>query len=150
MIDEQALIKRVTASVNKYFDTKREDVRLFIEGQDIDFPNLAEWAELRLTGPRITKSNKLWFIELDVNIMASAKPSDYIYRSQEIAGIFAKNMNVIPITEDGSDQKIGCFTLRSDSSHQLEFVSWGRVNPVEEISVIATSVEAFYKMEIAT
>lgn len=148
MIDEQVLIKRIAASVNKYFDSKKDSVRLFIEGQDIDLKDLNEWAELRLTGPRIRKLNGTMEIEIDINIMASAKPSNNIYRSQDIVGMFAKQMDVIPVFLENSNEKIGCFTLRNDLSHQLDIVSWGRVNPTEEISVIATSIEAFYMMEI--
>lgn len=139
------LIRNITKSVNKYFDLKRGSVRLYLEGQDMDMAPLDEWAELRITGPRIKKTNKIWFLQIDINIMCSAKPTN-IYWSQEIASMFAQNMDSINIYDE-TDVLLGCFQLRDDIFPHLDIVPWGRVD-VPEISVIQTSVEGFYKMEI--
>ncbi len=148
MISEEVLVERTAASITKYFVDNKGTYPLFFEGADIDMVKNLEWAELRITGPRIKKENKIWFVFVDVNIMCSAKDSvNNIYRSQKIAGYFASKMNVIPVTQN--NDLIACLTLRQDVEHQLELVQWGRLNPTEEISVIATSVEAFYRMEIS-
>ena len=150
MISEEALVERTTASMTKYFVDNKGPYPLYIEGDDIDMAALPEWAELRITGPRIKKENKIWFVFVDVNIMCSVRDSTNIYRSQKMAGYFASKMNVVPVTQPGpSFPLIACLTLRQDVDHQLELVQWGRLNPTEEISVMATSIEAFYKMEIS-
>jgi hypothetical protein len=150
MITEEVLVERTTASVTKHFVDNRGSYNLYIEGEDIDMAKLTEWAELRINGPRIKKENKVWYVYLDVNIMCSVKDTaTNVYRSQKIAGYFATKMNVIQVKQPlpGNDL-ISCLTLRQDVEHQLELVQWGRVDPALEISVIATSIEAFYKMEI--
>jgi hypothetical protein len=151
MISEEVLIERTVASVTKHFVDNKGPYPLYVEGAEINMASLSKWAELRITGPRILKENKVWFVYLDVNIMCSVKDSEgNIYLSQKMAGYFATKMNVIPVKHPlPTDTLIACLTLQRDSQHQLELVQWGRVNPVEEISVIATSVEAFYQMEIS-
>jgi hypothetical protein len=151
MISEEVLVERTVASVTKYFVDNKGPYPLFFEGTDINMAELPEWAELRITGPRIRKENKVWFVYLDVDIMCSVKDSvGNVYRSQKIAGYFASKMNVIPVKQPlPSTEIIACLTLIKEAAHQLELVQWGRVKPVEEISVIATSVEAFYQMEIS-
>jgi hypothetical protein len=146
-MDEQIIIQRTIASTNKYFDSKRGSIRMYVEGQNIDMATLNEWAEVRIDGPRIRKLNHQWDILIDVNILCSVRVSNNAYRATEIAGLFAKSMDSIPIFQE-NDDKIGCFALRNDVEHQLEIVNWGQLVPEQEISVYAASIEGFYKMEI--
>lgn len=152
MITEPVLIRQITASVNKHFDGVKGTYRLYVEGQPIDMANLNAWAEMRVTGPRILKLNKKWLVDLDINIMCSVKKVENIYEPQFMAGSFASYMNKIPVTQSASfeppNEPIGCFTLRNDVSHQMDVVQWGRVEAAKEISVMATSIEAFLRMEL--
>lgn len=138
------IVKILTGSVNKKITDIRAGIRLFFEGQDLDMAGLNEWAELRLTGPRIYQLNGCNRYEIDLNIMCSAKATTNIYRSQEMAQSFIAE--VIPVYKAANEQ-IGCLTLRRDVERQLDIVQWGRVE-VQQTQVIQTSLEAFYEMEL--
>lgn len=138
------VIKNLTGSIGKYFKAVADTIAFYIEGQKIDI-TLSEWAEIRITGPRIKQLNGFDYYQIDVNIMCSAKPTN-VYRSQDIATLFASQADPIPIRKQDNSM-IGCLALRRDAQHQLDIQQWGSVD-VQQTSVMQTSLEAFYEMEI--
>lgn len=149
-----AFIRWLNGSVNLYFQEVADDipVKLYIDGQELQWISEANLAELRVNGPRIIEQIKDDLrIELDVNLMLSAKLSNNEYTIQDLVGAFFVACNgPIPVYQlDGTNIYLGCLVLRSDTSTPRDIIPWGLVQVSDgPLRVNQTSIESYFVMNL--
>lgn len=142
--------KWLNASINTWFkttvisgsDPALNGIKVYFEGDEIDFNNLSEWVEVRTDGPHYYESSKGDFlIELMVNVMISVKKSVTGYRLHDLSGIIQSLFqSSIPVLSYGESSPVlvTCLTLIG----KVDTHNWGEMG--KPTRVLNCSVEANY------
>lgn len=144
------------ASVSKHFKTVIEDtnnIKLFIEGQDIVDRTLQSYTEFRMDGPYIKQlSRKEYDLIFEVNILITCikdnKDAHKIYRLNGIvASAFAQCIPIYrygPITEEVNDNsQVTILLLRTDKKEIIQVSNFGTIEV--DIPIMQATVEGHYK-----
>jgi hypothetical protein len=132
----------VVASVHKHFDANRDNVVLYLEGQDRTPTNeMTEHFELRVDGPhqdQQTQSEWIFYVEVSL-LITSHKDRKDSHKMQRLLGIALEAMQTcIPVYKygDGPDDdksQLGVL-IRVDTSRDPTDVSnFGQIEPTAEI-----------------
>lgn len=145
----------VHASIGYHFQTRflAESLPLFIEGQHRDTNSEADFAELRIDGPRLTEVSKdCWLFRVEVNVLLTSVMNDSNYhRIQQSIGIAHNAYTQISVYRYGTgpddDQSfVGCLQLLQNLHHRdwLETNQFGQIDI--KTHILQATVEGHYKM----
>lgn len=153
-MNDPLYVQWINASINTYFDGLKQDVPLYIEGQEINYETEPKLAELRITGPRVKELTKNSFqTDVDIDIMCTCKLDSNDYTIHKVVGIFYQAMTgpINVYKHNGSDnpEYIGCLILRSDVDTPRDVIPWGLVQVSDgPLRVNQTSIAGQYWMRV--
>lgn len=148
------LVRWCYASINKYFNDRKSNYTLYIEGDERMVQNLSEFAELRIDGPFITRPQKnLYILDVEINILCQTHndPRSH-YKAQNMVGVFASAFkNLIHVykfgdgpLDDGS--LFGCFHLSKDRRDSIDINHFGIIK--QDTKIVQTTIEGHYRLEL--
>lgn len=117
------------ASFSKFFDSKRANTPLYIEGTDRATALLTDFAEFRMDGPRIKSlGRKLIRLEVTVNILCTSTMDDNdAHKLQKTIGVmtaaFEPVIQAYKFGDGGDDDQslFACFQRLSDTGNKIGF-----------------------------
>ena len=145
----------IFASCSKFIDNRKNNVKLYIEGQDRSSKKEEDYAEMRYNGPFYLQSSpKNYKLNIELNILVNAKKDDSdnhkIYR---MCGIFESSLEAyIPVYRYGPDSVIdtreylGCLRRILNGHREVITNHYGQVSP--DIQVIQSTITAYYEMDL--
>lgn len=144
------------ASINAHFNDRKGPYTLYIEGDDRDELDEAEFAELRIDGPFITIPQKhLFVIDVEINVLCQThKDPRQHYKAQKMVGTFLKAFtNLIEVFKYGAEAfddglLLGCFHLQRDLREALDINYYGIIRP--DTKLMQTTIEGHYRLELWT
>jgi len=143
----------IFASFTKHFDSKREGITLFIEGDDAKTADLSDYFEFRLNGPYLWERSKNWWeIQVTINILVVHKRNDNsIHTLHTNVGIMmaafekAIKMYKFGTGVDDDESMLGCMQIITDKDNPSPQVDHlGQVNP--DVKEMQSMVQASYCM----
>lgn len=152
LLDLRNYTRWFTASILKEIDEHRQDVPLYVEGQERQTQNVPAWIEARIDGPLQRPSGSFddWTFELEIDLLCSTKfDSNYIYKPQELLGIGAylltRDFRVYKLGDKpGDDQSfLGLLQLQGKLTGVHNF-TFGQIE--ETTKIIQGTVHGNYKM----
>lgn len=151
-IDLTDYTRWITASIFKHIDSNRQDVLLYVEGQERSTSDSQRWLEARVDGPlqRPCGSKNEWDFDVSVNILCSVQfQADYFYEMQDLLGIASQALNmdiyVYRLGKKTTDDEsfVGCLQLKGDLGG-LQAHHFGQAD--NQTKLIQGSVEGHYVM----
>ena len=142
----------VFASVSKHFDSRRQGLPIFIEGQHRDTRALKDFIEVRMDGPQFTEiSRNYWRIYFEVNILIQSTMDDNNYhRIHHNAGIVAAAFTTIGLMAygtgpDDDQEQWACANLLQDTSKRqhLDIFHFGQID--KQVKLMQATVEGHYE-----
>lgn len=143
----------IFASFTKHFDSKRNSITLFIEGDDNDTAPLSDYFEFRLNGPYMWERSKDWWeIQVTINILVVHKRNDRsIHTLHDNIGImvaaFEKAIGMFRYGTGLSDnnERFGCMQLVTDKDNSIQVDHFGQVNAdVKEMQAMVQGTYCMY------
>lgn len=141
-------------SINKYFDDRRGQYELYMEGDLREEQINTELAELRIDGPEIFRPSKgTFYLELQINVLCQTHldPRQH-YTAQRMVGIFTKIFtNTIPINKYGTGpfdngSLLGCLHLLGGGGEAVDVNYFGIIQ--SDTKLLQTSIEGHYRLEL--
>jgi hypothetical protein len=142
----------IFASLTKHFDSKKQTVAFYIEGDEQVYSEKKDYFEFRINGPDVWEQSKNTFkIEVTVNILVVHKLGQgNLHTLQRSIGIaqaaFEKNISIMKFGNGVDDNpliRFGCMTLNNDRE-SLTVAQLGQVNP--EVKELQAMVQGTYCM----
>lgn len=141
-------------SINKYFDDRKSQYNLYIEGDLREEQKEAELAELRIDGPEISRPSKgTFYLGVEINVLCQTHldPRQH-YTAQRMVGTFTKIFtNTIPVykygggpLDDGS--LLGCLHLLGGGGEAVDVNYFGVIK--SDTKILQTSIEGHYRLEL--
>ena len=155
-------IRWVKASVNWHFTNLQKDVvaaaqriPLYIEGDERDTNDLADFAELRMDGPNIRQVQKdLYYLESEINVLIQSHldPKD-LYKVERSIGIFSLGFVMIDIFKFGDGvqddgRHLGCMKLLKTLDEDIEVANFGIIR--QDTRLMQSTIEGHYRLELST
>ena len=141
------------ASISKHFDTNKQGLPLFIEGQHRNTRDEKDFLELRIDGPRYTELTLgHWYIYLEVNVLVQSVMDDINYHKIERdIGVAVQAMTDIFVYKYGNqpedtEEFIGCLKLIQDirNRERIQVFRFGQIEVGTKLQQAA--VEGHYHM----
>jgi hypothetical protein len=141
----------IFASLCVWFDNNRGSIPMYVEGDDANTADLADYIEFRMNGPLMEEFSKgSWRFDILINILVVSKRNDKsIHTMQSNIGTmqaaFATNIPIYKFgtgPDDDRTQLLGCMTL----CDQIETTLLGQVSP--DTKEQQAMVEGHYRMFI--
>lgn len=136
----------IFASVSKHFDTYRESVPLYIEGQERQTQLLDEFIELRVDGPYFKEVSKgCTKIDIEINLLCCVKKNNDNFRIHKLTGVVAAAFKPeIFVYKFGDDplELWECLRLRSDKREAVIVSHFGQPDP--DLPLMQATVEGHY------
>ena len=148
----------IKASFNVHFNAfaVTGNLPMYIEGTTRDTNDAIAFAELRLTGPRITEQSKgYWCIEIDVDILIDQKEvkNDIYAYDRNIGAMLAGFTTDIAVfklgsgLDDAPDEQLGCFSLLPSAPESIIITNFGAPN--KDVKMLQATIEATYRMNLS-
>lgn len=146
------------ASFSKFFDDRRQNLTMYVDGSDRATTGLQDFIEFRMDGPRIKQIGRsLVKLEVTVNILVQSQMNDSdIHAMQRTMGIvIAAFEQIVPGFKygDGVDDdqsQFACFVRESPSGQKIGFDvrinNFGIIDPT--VRKQQATIEASYSAEI--
>ena len=143
----------IFASTGKHFDSLKQTLNLYIEGQHRATREEKDFAELRVDGPHLTELSKgYWrfYSEINILVQSAMDDSDYHRIWRDIGIINSAFTNFIVYKYgDGSDDdssQLGCMRLMHDArrKEKTQTSYFGKIAPSVEIH--QATIEGHYEM----
>lgn len=134
----------IFASLSTHFDSLREEIPFFIEGQ-IRPTDVSNFAELRMDGPFFTQlSSTYWEIAILPSILIQIVQDDDLHKLDRYIGIFASAFrNTIEIFQYGDDDLfLDCLFIQG----QIRVDKFGQTQAATRVA--QATIEANYKMRL--
>ena len=150
-----AWVRWCYASINKFFDDKKNQYELYIEGDERTQLDETEFAELRIDGPFISNpQKKVHYLDVEINILCQTHldPRRF-YRAQVMVGNFvAAFENLIPVYRYGDgpfddDSLLGCFHLIG-RNQGVQVGYFGIVR--QDTKIVQSTIEGHYRLELSS
>jgi hypothetical protein len=140
----------IFASIAKHFDDAKQNIPLYIDGQDRTQTPPVEGAELRVNGPFINNPSKGYYLlMIDVNILLNVTfSSTDSYKLWRTLGIFLTAFDIyIPVRKYGDDDSLlGCLRLIPNRGDEIIISHFGQVSP--DIRLYQSAIDAMYELEL--
>jgi hypothetical protein len=145
------------ASITKYFNDNRNNIAMFIEGQDRETERLDSYFELRIDGPFILQQSKdYWQLDVEINVLICVTKSRTDFHKQfRLQGALAKLFTDIPIYKlgDGPDDDqtiLGCLKLSPSQNFRdaVRVSNFGQIQP--ELPLLQSTIEAHFEITLDT
>jgi len=141
----------IFASCCKHFDSKRQSIPMYIEGQKKVISSSASRFELRMDGPRfMEQSHNQFYTFVEVNILVHCPRSETnLHLIHKNVGIAAAAFTTIVLYKYGSEvgddgSVFGCLNTRQVwRNDTIEINHFGQIGP--EKDVLQASVEGHYQ-----
>lgn len=150
-------IRWIFASMSKFFDSKKGQLNLYIEGTDKTGRRKdQEYAEFRMNGPLATEiSSHYWRLTFDINVIVySTKDSDSHKIFKDIGQVTQMFCGAIPIYKYGTQQGddgtlLDCALLQMfEGDSGIRVNQYGQYDP--SLLMLASTVEATYQLTLDT
>lgn len=146
----------IFASFTKHFESTRQNIDFFIEGDEREPGGTKDYFEFRLNGPDFWEQSKdTYEISVTINILIVHKLGQgNLHRLQELIGIacasFAKNVPMMKYGTGPDDDRLtllGCMVLKNDRE-PLTVTQLGQVDPeVKEMQAMVQGTYCMYHEE---
>jgi len=145
----------ISASINKHFDGFKATYELYIEGDERDTDDLANFAELRTDGPFITQPCKgVKYLDMEINLLIQSvmDPED-LYAGVRTVGQFATGFTQVikvfklgdGVQDDGS--LLGCLRTRAKRYEDtIDIGNFGIVH--QDVKLTQYTIEGHYRLEL--
>lgn len=146
----------IFASVSKHFDTNKNGIDLYIEGQHRNATQVKDSLELRVDGPYYTEeSHNYWRIYIEVSLLVQSMQDDKdFHRTHRICGQVAAAFTTIPIFKfgdgpsDNANVQIGCLeVITGGSRERIQTNHFGLLAP--DVKLMQSTVEAHYEVHLS-
>ena len=142
------------ASINKYFDDRKGQHELYLEGDKRTQQDEVEFAELRIDGPSIKRlARSCFYLNVEINVLcATHLDPRHHYTAQKMVGIFTKIFtNNIPVYKYGDgpfddSSLLGCFRLLGGGGEAVDVNYFGIIK--SDTKLLQTSIEGHYRLEL--
>ena len=143
----------IFASLTKHFDSKRDGVKLFIEGDDNDTATHSDYFEFRMNGPYLWEKSKDWWeFQVTLNLLVVHKRNDrstHLFHSNVgiVVAAFEKAIGVFRFGEgqDDDGELLGCMQLVTDKENPIQVDHLGQVSPdVKEMQAMVQGTYCMY------
>ncbi len=142
----------IFASFTKHFDSMKDGVHLFIEGDDNNTVERTDYFEFRMNGPHLSEESKDWWkIQVTVNILIVHKMNnrsthDFHTNIGKMVAAFTKSVGMFRFGTglDDDNQLFGCMQIMTDKDHAIQVEHLGQVNP--DIKEMQAMVQGSYCM----
>lgn len=139
----------IWASMIKHFNAYRENLPLYIEGQDRPKDKQSDFIEFRMDGPYLIQLDKTQYrADIELNILiTSCKNDKDDYKSERDIGIvtsmFHPTISIFKVGTPNSDGSLlSCFSLRDDKREKIVVSRFGIIEPTNRI--MQATVEGHY------
>jgi hypothetical protein len=127
----------IFASLSKHFESKRDGVKFFIEGDDSSTAAHSDYFEFRTNGPYFSEKSKDWWdIQVTVNVLVVHKRSDVSIHTfhanlGKMVAAFEKSISVFRFGTgpDDNQERLGCLQLLVDKENSIQVDHFGQVSP---------------------
>lgn len=148
----------IKSSINVHFNAVAAagNLPIYIEGATRSTHDEVAFAELRLTGPRVTEQNKgYWCLEIDIDILIDQKMvKDDIYAYDRNIGTmlagFTTDIAVFKLgngADDDPSEQLGCLSLLPSATESIIVTNFGAPN--KDIKMLQATIEASYRMNLS-
>lgn len=142
----------IFASLTTWFESQRAGVKLFIEGDDHDTADLADYFEFRMNGPHMwEKSKDFWEFQVTINILVVHKMdavSIHTFHANigKMVAAFVNGIIMYRFGEGNEDdqQPFGCMQLMTSKADAVQVDHLGQVK--SEIKEMQAMVQGTYCM----
>jgi hypothetical protein len=142
----------IFASLTSWFDSQRAGVDMFIEGDDHDTADLADYFEFRMNGPHMREWSKdFWEFQVTVNILVVHKldaVSIHTFHANigKMTAAFVNGITMFRYGTGGGDdqQSFGCMQLMTTKADAVQVDHLGQMKP--EIKEMQAMVQGTYCM----
>jgi hypothetical protein len=145
----------IFASVSKSFESKRDGVNFYVEGDSFDPSTVKSYFEFRMNGPSCWElPGNVWYFKFEVNILVVHKRAEdeNIHRLSDLIGIattmFERNIPIMKYGEGVDDNRevlFDCAILTNDDSDEpVSITQLGQVDP--NFKEMQAMVEGTYKI----
>lgn len=141
----------ILASMSKWFDSHKDGLEMYVEGDDPNTAALSDYIEFRANGPTMKEHSKSWWcFDIVVNILVVSKRNDRSTHTLpinvgKVAAAFETNIPIYKFgsgVDDNRETLLGCMTLVGS----IEITQLGQVAP--DIKEQQAMVEGHYRMFI--
>lgn len=142
----------IFASFSKHFDSKKDGVEMFIEGDDPKTADLRDYFEFRMNGPYMKETSKDWWeFQVTINILVVHKMGSNIHTLHANVGkmvaAFEKAISMFRYGSgaDDDNQRLGCMQLITDKDNAIQVDHLGQVNPdIKEMQAMVSGTYCMY------
>ena len=145
----------IVASISKHFDSYKGTYFLYIEGDERDTDDIADFAELRTDGPFISQPCKgVKYLDIEINLLIqSAMDQEDLYAGVRAVGQFATGFTqVIKVFKFGNgvnddDSLLGCLRTRAKRYEDtIDIGNFGIVH--QDTKLTQYTIEGNYRLEL--
>lgn len=146
----------IAASINQNFDNKKQNLFLYIEGQDRPKKEPGQMLELRVDGPYISQPTINWcIIDLEINVVVKTmKDEKDLYNIERNIGIamaaFSDPINVLKYgtgPNDDNTTSVMCLQLKTKDREKLIVSRFGIIDPTNRL--MQATVEGHYEAQFS-
>lgn len=144
----------IFASFTKHFDSKKQGIKMFVEGSDYDTASESNYFEFRANGPYMWEKSKDWWeFQVTINILVVHKRNEKsihtLYNTiGVVAAAFEKGIGMFRFGDGDDDDsvKFGCMQLCTDKDNAIQIDHLGPVNA--DVKEMQAMVQATYYMQL--
>jgi hypothetical protein len=144
----------IFASFSKHFESKRQGIPMYFEGDLFDPSKDQTYFEFRVNGPSCWElPGNVWYFKIEINILIVHKKVEggNVHRLHEVIGIaaamFDKNITIKKYgagPDDNRDEVLDCATYTQDDDEPVAITHLGQVDP--NVKEMQAMVEATYQI----
>jgi len=144
----------IYASVCDHFETYRDTLHMFLEGQLRETDELQQFFELRVDGPYYQQINKGWWkLIVEVNAIITVAKNDTDFHAIRlwtdfVASLFTNTINIYRYGDEPGDDNtyVDCLMAMDGYRRKLQVSHFGQLQKADEI--LQAGVERHYQVEL--
>jgi hypothetical protein len=146
----------IFASCSTFFDNRKNNYELYIEGQDRSIKKEEDYAELRYSGPYYQQfSPKNFKLKIELNVLINVtKDENDNHKVFRVCGNFESAFeSIIPVYKYGRDPSIdteefiGCLQLVRNGDNDIIVTHFGQISP--DVRVLQSTIEGHYEIDLS-
>lgn len=133
------LLANLSRSIVLHFDTRRQGLKMHIEGIPRDPREVNNMFELRWQGPQVLESSGTERIQLRIQLLTYGKVTNNLYEIDNVLQILHDALTDILVVDSNTNE---LFCLRRDSEKPVRVTKMGQLDP--SLPMTQALVEAWY------